>query len=118
MYITMNWLATRVKEVEEAAKQDEAYGLNVDTDCDTFLKAFEKQLHNQLHLQNLCYPSSIFLPIKKGCYQKVEDIMKANQVEVIYPSRPLCECAFLFLYNNKLTLCPTIPEFCKLSQPS
>jgi hypothetical protein len=108
----MEWLPKRVKEVEEASKRYDSLDLS-ESECGSFLKAFEKQLHNQLHLKNLCYPSALFLPIKKGCYQKVEAIMKANQVEV-FPGYVRCECAMFYMYKNKLTFGPASEYSCKL----
>lgn len=106
--MSRTWLTERVKDIEDASKRYEAIEPPV-TDCKEFLRAFESQLHNQLHLKNI---SPLVLPIKKGCYSKVEELMKTNQIQVASKPTYPCDCSIMFLLNNKLHFAPTIPEVC------
>lgn len=94
------WLSDRVRNVQEASKRYEASQPPVD--CMKFLKAFERQLHDQLHLKHLI-GSSIPLPIQRGCFPLAVELMKANGVVVKDdPSDSGCECAQLFLRRHQL----------------
>lgn len=105
------WLLDRAIDVEEASKR---YNANQPTgpDCSDFLKAFEKQLHNQLHLKNLLV-DGLVLPIKKGCYQKAEQLMKESLIRVTGAPTPSCDCSIIFLYKNKLHFSPTVSALCR-----
>lgn len=77
--MSRTWLTERVKDVQNASQRYEASRPKVD--CSGFLKIFEKQLHDNLHLKNFLPENTLHLPIQKGCYDAVESLFKANGVK-------------------------------------
>lgn len=109
------WLSERVVDLENASKRFEAS--TPKPGCETFLKAFEKQLHHQLHLKNFVPNGMILLPIQKGCFSAAQELMEANGVRCSKMTTYIaneCECVNLVLVENKLHMTPSVIRDCDI----
>lgn len=110
------WLSERVADVENASRRYEQS--KPKTGCQAFLKQFEKQLQQKLHLKNFIPNGILSLSIEKGCFTAATEFMDANGVHTSKGSTfntNECECVNLVLLDHKLYMTSSIMNNCEKS---